>query len=112
MLANIPEQQQEESVSEDDIGDELKALLNDNEAESAPNQVAHDTCLPADLLSTHTEIYTYTHIYTYTCVCATISNIYPYICILLIHEATLLSHNGLASASPLGKILHSSLPTF
>ena len=51
MLANIPEQHQEESVSEDDMGDELKALLNDNEAESAPNQVVHDTFFLAGLSS-------------------------------------------------------------
>ena len=50
MLANVPEQQTEDSVSEDDIGDELKASLIDNEAESAPAQVTKLSCSqPANL---------------------------------------------------------------
>lgn len=39
VLSNVPEQQADDSVSEDDIGEELKASLTSNEAESAPAQV-------------------------------------------------------------------------
>ena len=40
MLSNIPEQQAEDSLSEDDIGDELKASITNNEAQSAPVEVS------------------------------------------------------------------------
>lgn len=39
MLSNIPEQQAEDSLSEDDIGEELKASITNNEAQSARAKV-------------------------------------------------------------------------